>query len=440
MSADHLKVEDFERFLRHPMEPGRAARNIRLVRHLLAACVPCRENLKTAVSRQRGRYDYEASFAGAERSLDAFLAKDKSSESSPEELLAELILLPAEEQATRVATDRRFAFPSVVKHLIEASDAVRYQDAARMHHLAYLARLAAEACPAEAAGSEPRLADLRAQAWRQHGNALRVIGRLREAEEAFATAQDQLAAGTRDPLVRARFCAHAASLRISQRRFAEAVELSEEAGRIYEEIGDVHALASTLVRKAIARLYASEAEEAVRTLNRAIPLIQADRDPHLLLAACHNLVRCYIDLGRPEHALSIYSEMRDLYKSFDDPLIRLRAAWQEGLLLRDLGHLRAAEATLLQARQGFVERELLYEAALVSLDLAAVYLKLQAEAELRQTVAETVPIFRALGVGREVLASLLQLRKLSHRTRQAIELLEKLSSRIEQLPARRALP
>lgn len=437
MPAGHLDVTDFEKFLRHATEPGSSARNTRLVRHLLAACAPCQENLQKAVLNQSGEHDYGASFAGAESSLNAFLTKEMPGESSPEALLAELSRLPPHEQAARVAAEGRFAFPGFIRHLVDASHAVRYKDAAEMLHLADLARRAAEACSVEAAGNEPRRADLRAHAWRQYGNALRVLGRLHEAAAAVATAQHHLRAGTRDPMLRAQLCTLAsASLRTAQRRFAEAIAFCNEAEEIYTDLEDHHGLAGTLVQKAIALLYWGKAEEAVRTLNQAIPLIEGERDPHLLLAACHNLVRCYIDLGRPEHALSIYSEMRDLYKRSDDPLIRLRAFWQEGLLLRDLGHLRAAEAALLEVRQGFVSRELLYDAALVSLDLAEVYVKLQAEAQLRQTVAESVPIFQALGVAREVLASLLHLQQLAHKSRQALELLRRLRFWIEQLPSR----
>jgi pentatricopeptide repeat protein len=437
MSANHPTLNSFEDFLRKPAEPGKAARNQKLVRHLLADCAPCQENLREAVVKRSGAFDYSVSFAGAERSLNASLAREQTGGLSPEELLAELDRLPVEEQVARVSSESRFAFPAFVRHLVDASHEVRYRDPGRMLHLASLARLAAEACSVEAAGSEIRSFDLRAHAWRQYGNALRVLGRLHEAEEAVATARRHLEAGTRDPLLRAQFCTlAAASLRMSQRRFAEAIELCNEAGEIYAELEDPHALASTLVQKAIALLYSGEAEEAVRALNQAIPLIEPERDPNLLLAACHNLVRCYIDLGRPEHALSIYSEMRDLYKKSSDAIVRLRASWQEGLLLRDLGHLRTAETALLEVRQGFVDRALFYDAALVSLDLAAVYVKLQAETELQQTVAESMPIFQALGVEREILASLLQLQQLAHKTRQALDLLKSLSSRIEKLQSR----
>ncbi|MFL6199239.1 MAG: tetratricopeptide repeat protein [Thermoanaerobaculia bacterium] len=437
MSEDHPALNFFEDFLRKPAEPGNAAPNQRLVRHLLADCAPCQENLRIAVLKRSGTFDYSASFVEAERLLNASLVKEQVGEASPEELLAEMDRLPAEEQVARVSSEARFAFPGFVRHVVDASHDVRYRDPGRMLHLANLARLAAEGCSVEAAGSDLRRSDLRGHAWRQYGNALRVAGRLHEAEEAVATAQRHLDAGTRDPLLRAQFCAFAAaSLRMSQRRFAESIELCNEAGEIYAELDDSHALASTLVQKAIALLYSGDAEEAVRALNQAIPLIEPERDPNLLLAACHNLVRCYIDLGRPEHALSIYSEMRDLYKKSSDAIVRLRASWQEGLLLRDLGHLRAAETALLEVRQGFVDRELFYDAALVSLDLSAVYVKLQAETELKQTIAESVPIFQALGVEREILASLLQLQQLAHKTRQALDLLQSLSSHIEKLPSR----
>jgi tetratricopeptide (TPR) repeat protein len=440
MLADHLDVQDFDRFLRNATAPGTSARNVHLVRHLLASCAPCQENLRKAASKSLECSDYGASFARAERSLQAFLTPGREPDAPTEELMAELAQLTSEEQSRRVASDGRYAFPSFIKHLIDTSHAVRYQDPARMLHLANLARLAADACLVETAGSEPRQADLRAQAWRQYGNSLRVLGRLREAEEAISVARHHLEAGTRDPLLRARFFTQTFSLRLAQRRFDEAIDLAEEAGQIYSELGDDHAFASTLVQKAIASLYAGEGEESIRILNRAIPLIDAERDSNLLLSACHNLVRSYIELGRPEQALSLYSETRDLYRRSEGSLFKLRLAWQEGLLLRDLGHLRASETTLLQARQGFIDRELFYEAALLSLDLAAVYLKLQADFEFRQTVTETIPIFRALRVQRELLGSLLRLQQLSQLDRETLVRLQVLSTQVEQLSVRPSLP
>ncbi len=308
-----------------------------------------------------------------------------------------------------------------------------------MLHLSDLARTAAEACVPEAAGGALRLADLRTWAWGHYGNSLRVCGRLREAEAALSRAAALREEGTGDPPLRARLFEQMSSLSAFQRRFEAAVSLADEAGQIYRDLGEAHLLASSLVHKAIAALYSGETEMAVDTLNHAIPLIDHEGDPHLMLAACHNLVQCYLGLDMPEQALSIYAEIQELYKEFSDSLIQLQVGWQEGRLLRDLGHLRAAETSLLQARSGFMEQGLMFEVAMVSLDLAALYVKMRSIEEVRQTVVAALPIFRALGVDRDALASLLQLQQVADEEQEALDLIRFLNARIEAFSQRRPL-
>lgn len=461
MASEHPSIAEFRNFLKGVSQ---TASSSLIVRHFLADCSACRarlhemgwegsrlerlihisgaelNGLDDANLRVTGGYSYDAAFAKADRVLASFFVPVRPLEEAPEELLTELLSLPEKEQTRRIASDQRFAAPQLVHHLIDRSHAVRYQNHERMLNLAHLARIVADAVPAESAGGELRLADLRARAWGHYGNSLRVCGRLREAEEALVCAASEREAGTGDPPLKARLFEQLASLHIFQRRFESAIEFAEEAGKIYREIGESHLLASSLVHKAIATLYSGETGAAVETLNRAIPLIDYELDPHLLLAACHNLVRCYIDLDRPEQALSLYSETRDLYREFADPLILLRAGWQEGQLLRDLGHLRNAEMSLLHAQKGFVERGLSYEAAVVSLDVAALYVKMGSIEDLKQTAVAAVPIFRALGVDREALASLLQLQHVAGKEQQAMELIRFLNARIEPLAKRSGSP
>jgi tetratricopeptide (TPR) repeat protein len=383
--------------------------------------------------------NYDKAFGKAQRSLDAFFAPVRALEEAPEHLLAELEALSPAEQIRRAGSDPRFALPQLVHFLSDRSHAIRYHAPEEMLHLADLARVAADACLAVDAGGELRLADLRSWAWGHYGNALRIGGRLREAEEALTRAAALREEGTGDPPLHARLLELAASLNTFQRRFEAAVSLAEAASQVYRELGETHMLASALVQKAIAALYSGETESAVDTLNRAIPLIDHESDPHLLHAACHNLVQCYLWLDMPEQALSIYSETRELYKEFSDRLIQLKVGWQEGQILRDLGHQRAAEASLLQARAGFIERGLMYEAALVSLDLAALYVKMGSVEEVRQIVVAAVPIFRALGVDREALASLLQLQQVADQEQEALDLIRFLNARIEAFSQRRPL-
>jgi len=457
MASNHPSVEDLEVFLGSTSQAASQARRSQVIRHLLSDCALCGERLRAMawdhhrlarlldpkeetakteeirLPRRLEEYDYSRAFDRTERAVSALLSAERQGLEPPALLLAELDVLPANEQVRRVSAGGPFVSPSIIESLVERSHASRYQDAEKMLHLAHLARLAAEACSPADAGHDLRLADLRARAWAQYGNALRVLGKAREAEDAFATARRYRHEGTGDPMLHAWLLMKITPLDTFQGRFHNAIEKCEEASQIYRDLGASHLLAGAMVQKAIATLYSGEAEGAVRVLNQAIPLIDHEEDPHLLLAACHNLILCYIDLGRPDQALQLYSETRDLFQEFKDPLILLRATWREGKLLRDLGQLQTAEATLLRARKGYMERKLAYEAALVSLDLAAVYVKLGLVDKLKRTVLETVPIFHSLRVGLETLASLLQLQKVADQEQQALELIHALSARIEPL-------
>lgn len=427
----HPSLEDFEGFLRDSPRPDTSERNAVIVRHLLTACSVCRKTLHDlggavpALSRlleipapgkaqdaakPSSRYNYDWAFARAERTVSTLLARGRLPERLPE-TLAELTALPESAQVQVVSAGGRFADPDLIQHLLDRSHAIRYENPRKMLHMALLARTAADTCSPEAAGGESCLADLRAEAWRQFANALRINGQAIEAELAFDTAFRLFEAGTGSSELRALMLAQLSPLRSFQGRFAEAIELIEQAGKIYRKIDQDHLVGSSMVQKAVVLIYADQPEKAVRILHEAIPLLDREEDPRLFLAAHHNLAQCYIDLGQPEEALALYCQARDLYRDHSDPLIILRATWQEGKLLGEIGHLHNAETALLRARQGFLEAGLAYEAAMVSLDLAEVYKKAGLTDKLRRTVTEALPIFRALRVSRETLAALLRLQE-----------------------------
>lgn len=424
---NHPTAEDFERFLQAHPRPSDAECNARIVRHLLHNCEVCREALRglrrgsSLLNRlldvplpgaQPGgssrAYNYEWAFARTERVLAVALAQGGPSAKLPEKL-SELNRLPEGEQIRRVERGGRYADPELIETLIERSHAARYQSPKKMLHLGRLAYLAAKACPAEdGAGG---LADLQAQAGGAYGNAQRVCGQLREADETLALAWARCEQGGVSPKVRGLLLSQISSLRTFQRRLEEAVQLAQAAEEIFRELGDTQALARAVVQRAIALTYSGDNEPAAEILQGVIPILDREEDPQLFLAAHHNLARCYIDLGRPDEAVSLFVESRPLYQQCRDPLILLRASWQEGQLLREIGHLESAESALLRSRDGMIDHGLAYEAAMVGLDLADVYANLGRKEDLRRMITEAMPILRSMQAGREVLASLLRLRQ-----------------------------
>jgi hypothetical protein len=77
---------------------------------------------------------------------------------------------------------------------------------------------------------------------------------------------------------------------------------------------------------------------------------------------------------------------------------------------RLLGRTDEAERALLSVRAGFLDRKLGYDAALVSLDLAMLYLRQSRTAELKELAEQMHPVFEAEDIHREALAALLTTR------------------------------
>src|SRR5947208_11112281 len=136
MLQDHPKVEDLEGFLQDASRQGHAARNAKILRHLLADCRICRVKLDAAgwsrnrlehlvylpggqreiepcLQRQAAGYSYDRAFAHAEQVIDDFLSTAPAPALAPEELLKEIDRHPHEIQLSLVEDSERFAVPQL---------------------------------------------------------------------------------------------------------------------------------------------------------------------------------------------------------------------------------------------------------------------------------------------------------------------------------------
>jgi tetratricopeptide (TPR) repeat protein len=202
---------------------------------------------------------------------------------------------------------------------------------------------------------------------------LRVCGRFVEAGDLLAAAEASIASGTGDLALRARLFSLFGSLEVARGSSRSAIEILGESARIYEQIGEEEDLASSLIQQATAVQYSGEPERSLRLLDRALSLIDPAESPDLLLIARLNRARFSIDVEPSERALSSFLAVRKSHPGFGGSALLLRAAWQEGQMLAEVGSLESAEAALLAARRGYIVKGLAPEVLWVSRDLAAVY-------------------------------------------------------------------
>ncbi len=353
---------------------------------------------------------YERAFSFGQNTLEVRgEARDRDRARAPK-LYAELTRHPVSRQRSLIQRTWRFKNYVFGEFLLEESSRNVSDDPSRAEDLAELGLVVAEQLEGSHYG--PALInDLRGRAWAYLANARRVGTDLRNAEEAMGKAEEFLANGTDDVLLRARSLVLKAEIRREQRRFEEANELLNRALVIYREAGEDHWVGRTLVSTAEVGVEAGQFELAADQLREAMRLIDEKREPRLGLCIKHNLIRCFTEAGQFQEAKKMLPEVKRLAGEVGSNADMLRALWLEGRIARGLGKLDEAEKLFARMRDEFVERGIAYDAALASLDLASVYAQQGRTGEMKALAEEMVPIFRSRDVHREATAALLIFQK-----------------------------
>src|SRR6185369_6857228 len=99
------------------------------------------------------------------------------------------------------------------------------------------------------------------------------------------------------------------------------------------------------------------------------------REPALLFTAVHSLIWFLVEAGRLDSARHLLGTSADLYNLLAGAVDLVKRRWMEGRIAAALGDLPEAAAAFGEARQGFARHGKPGDVALVSLDLAAIYLR-----------------------------------------------------------------
>jgi tetratricopeptide (TPR) repeat protein len=296
-----------------------------------------------------------------------------------------------------------------LKALLAASWSLRHEDPGQMVRWAFLAVKCAERLDARRFGVE-RVFDFQSRAQAELGNAYRVTDQLDRAQAALDRARQLFELGTRSEVLEVHLLELEASLDADFRRFKAACLKLEKVYRYHQRHHDAHLAGRALLKQGLYRGYAGNPEEALRLLEESLSLIDTAREPSLAYAGMHNQITFLVDCERFREAEKQLFLLRPLQQHTGGLINELRLRWDTARIDAGLERFERAEKMFNEIRQGFSVVNRAYDAALASLDLAAVLLAQRKSEKAKEIVKEATKIFVALRVEREALASVIVLR------------------------------
>ncbi|HYX26815.1 MAG TPA: tetratricopeptide repeat protein [Thermoanaerobaculia bacterium] len=328
---------------------------------------------------------------------------------------------------------KRFRSWGLCEFLCDESERLAACDAAKAVQAAELAVLGSGRLKEHEPAEKLWLYQLRAYSWAHLGNARRVLGELRIAEDAFAKSDEwwEAAASMGNVLgYEARLLDLKASLRRDQRRLPLALDLLNRALQISQEREDEQT-GRLLIKKAKTFEEMGDLDRAITLLREAEPLI-AGGEPRLELCLRHNYLWLLTTAGRHIEAGQMLPGVARLSESLGNALDTVRLTWARGRIAAGLGNRTEALRLLEEVRGEFSQRNISYDTALVALELAALHARDGRMEEVKVLAWEMLPIFQAQDVPREAVAALAFFVQAAERETFTVELADRMVAFLRQ--------
>lgn len=388
MSKKHISADLVERILAGDVPLNEFVRQVR--EHLMEICPECREALVRPPQPGSEETGKEVSLARIREAM----RRNK---------------LPALfERYSRVEVEDTAA------HLLtESHNSTENPD----EHLDW-ARAAYEALVAS--GSENQ--SLFALSFAFQGNAYRLKGDMREAFKWLSKAEN--AAATCTALdAKATVGGILGSYYMDLRKLDRAAIVLLEAATMAGENEFIKA--RILLKLGLVYEVAGDLDKSASAVREALSIIDEKELPTLYLYGRHNLALLLVTMGEFRAAQDILDYDEDMWRQVTEERMTVREWWLKSRIMAGLGDLRKAEKGFLGVRERFIARGEGFETALVTLDLALLYLAEGRIAEIVPMAEEMLQIFIACEVHPEAHAALLVLKQSLERTEVTREMIEK---------------
>lgn len=405
-----------------------------ILTHLLELCPTCRSEIELfRAGAEPLPYadgsEYDAVFERLRSSAPQQVAALQEERREAQEDFKTLLGLPRENRLRRVErANRRFKSPFLAEMLLARARESVPHNVQRAGHMGEPAYVVGNFAPVALSG------EIKAVALAHQGNAYRVMGALHEAREYLDRSRALIRTqGVVNTLVCAEVDWFEGVLSRGQRRFAAAEALLRRSSTLYEIAGAARDMARPLLSLGELLRTTGRAEEAVPIAEEVLNLVTLEEEPRLYFYAMHNRLLYLSAAGRHQEARDGLLAKSEVYSAYPSPHVQLRLAWLEGQIATGLDEAESAEQHFRMARDGFIHAGEGFDAALVSLDLAALLLKGGRTHEVKRLAEEIAPIFQAQDIHREAIAALVLFQNAARAEAASLAMVAELSTYLESV-------
>ncbi len=383
----------------------------------LASCSECREALEVIQAFDAALHDplpwkVADSMPNSGRPPGALLSRARAiadADAHARTLVEPLIHSAIRFREARIDQDEQFRTASVVRFLCNAANGMHERQPEFGLLLADTALSIVASLPET---TTPYLGACAGTAWKERANALRFLGRFKEAEEALDHAEEVFHSD-RDvepfdlaivDYVRATVCAET-------ERFEDSVRLARKAAEQFVVYGDQRRYLSARLVEGFGYYCVDRHAEAAPIFESVIGSARAANEMWILGGALANAAACYSHLRERDKASAFYTEALAVFTMLDVPTERARIRWAVAAMRVEGGDCEDGLAELADSRDELIRFGLSNDASLATLDLAAGLLasgEFDQAASLCRSIAVT---FASEGVTRSAQKALAYLRE-----------------------------
>jgi tetratricopeptide (TPR) repeat protein len=209
-------------------------------------------------------------------------------------------------------------------------------------------------------------------AWKERANALRYLGRFKEADEALDRAEEAFESDDHvEPFDLAIVQYVRATLYCQMEKFEEAISCGQSAAETFHLYGDTRRYLSALLAEAGGYYSAVRDREAVALLLRIVSLARSSDELGILARALSNAANSYTRLREYEKASAYYADAIAAMNELDLPTESARLLWARGALNIEQGDYDSGIDELEHSRIQLQQLGMSNDAALATLDLVA---------------------------------------------------------------------